>query len=98
MSDTTSSPERARLAAEILVDTWRELGSDPATYDLVWQAKEYLHHAADTLTPTTHVVDAEITCDAEHPAVRNNHCGLPEDHRGPHATTVLRWPIERESI
>lgn len=58
MSAPTSSPERARLAAEILVATWRELGSDPATYDLVWRAKEYLHDAADFLTPTIHV-DAE---------------------------------------
>lgn len=43
---------RARFAAEILVATWRELGSDPATYDLVWCAKEYLYDAADFLTPT----------------------------------------------
>lgn len=40
---------RARLAANILAETWTALGSDYTDYAVVWNAKEYLFDAADAL-------------------------------------------------
>lgn len=40
-------PGTMRMAASILGDTWMQLGHLSADYDLVWQAQEYLHNAAD---------------------------------------------------
>ena len=39
----------ARHAAHILVDVWQQMGSDYSDYDVVWQAKEYLHDCADKM-------------------------------------------------
>lgn len=48
MADSVDS-NAARLAAYVLVATWRDLGQAQEDYDLVWRAKEYLHDAADKL-------------------------------------------------
>jgi hypothetical protein len=40
---------RAHLAANILVETWQAMGSPPESYDLVWEAKEWLHNAGGQL-------------------------------------------------
>ena len=41
--------DSARGAAWTLVHVWKELGSDYADYEVVWEGKEYLFEAADKL-------------------------------------------------